>query len=215
VRWLGVLVPETAHNHRVHPTAGARHFAVNRNAVGGAPAAGDAERSADKRMKTQVLISVLCASVTCGLSGLRAQERSSWDDYIPRTLQSVIDQHAESARNTDSLYTGDNFPSRATVTYTGQKRALPAKRAEFLGTYFTKVLHQPQLAAYFKSEILVREGARELWVPIQESLLPSLSSEVAAGGQVTVLAIWLGAFRQGKSVEWVFAINEFEASGSG
>ena len=166
-------------------------------------------------MKTRVLVAILCASVICTLSGLRAQERSSWDDYIPRTFQSVIDQHAESARSTDFLFTGDNFPSRATVTYTGQKRTLPAKRAEFVVKYFKNVLHQPEHAALFKSEILVREGARELWVPIQESLLPSLSSEVAAGGQVTLFAIWLGAFRQGKSVEWVFAINEFEASGSG
>lgn len=110
-------------------------------------------------MKTWVLVTFFCVSVVWALSGLRAQERSSWDDYVPRTLQSVIDQHAESARSTDVLYTADNFPSRSTVTYAGQKRTLSGKRADFLVKYFTKVLRQPQLAALFKSEILVREGS--------------------------------------------------------
>jgi hypothetical protein len=166
-------------------------------------------------MKRTNLIAVACACVALALRGpaLAAEEGSTWDRYVPRTFKSIIDQHLDSARNVDQLYTGDDFASRITVIYTGQKRPLAGKRSDFLVKVFAKTWHQPELVKLFKSEILVREGGAELWVPLQESLLPSLSAEVAAGGQVMLFATWLGAFRQGDKIEWVFTINEFEAVG--
>src|SRR3954470_1807003 len=61
----------------------------------------------------------------------------SWDEYRPRTLQSIVDLHAQNvaglkAEENARLLTGDNFPSRVTLTYLGKSRPLAGKRKELV-----------------------------------------------------------------------------------
>lgn len=153
------------------------------------------------------------ASVALSLSGVAvsAPEGATWNDYLPRSLESVIEQHQSLATESDPLFTANNFPSRARVIYLGKKRRLPKDRADFVDKYFAHIRGNPDFRGLFKSEVLVREGGREYWLSIQKELLPALKEEVEAGTEVEIYVTWLGGIRAEGTIEWIFTINEFEA----
>ena len=156
------------------------------------------------RLATTILVMVLSSVLA------RAEEESTWDAYVPGSMNAVISQHEADASRTDHYFTSDNFPSRVKVTFLGKKRSLPKERALFLDKYF-KTTGQPEFRKLFKSEVLVKEGAREHWLPIQTDILPSFVEEVRPQTEVEVFVTWFGATRVAGKLEWVFSINEFQA----
>jgi hypothetical protein len=142
-----------------------------------------------------------------------AEEESTWDAYVPRALAAIITQHESDASKTDRYFTSDNFPSRIKVLFLGKKRSLPRERGSFLDQYF-KTVKQPEFRKYFKSEVLVREGTQDYWLPIQGAILPAFENDVKPQTEVEVFVTWLGATRIAGKLEWIFTINEFEATES-
>jgi hypothetical protein len=139
-----------------------------------------------------------------------AEEESTWDAYVPRTIGAVISQHESDAAKTDRYFTSDSFPSRTQVMFLGKKRSLPKERALFLDQYF-KTVKQPEFRKLFKFEVLVREGSQEHWLPIQTDIISAFMDEVKPAGKVEVFVTWFGATRIGGKLEWIFTINEFQA----
>ncbi len=59
----------------------------------------------------------------------------------------------------------------------------------------------------FDQDILVEEGSREYWVPVQKVLVPALEREIEPGDQVEVFAVFIG----GRVPDWIFLVNESDA----
>ena len=154
-------------------------------------------------------IAALLVAVLSALGPADARAQSNWDRYRPSTFASIVEQHKASVEGSGDSYSTQPFPSRVRVTWTGQIRAIDGERKTFLARYFT-MIRRNDLAAFFQREVLVREGERALWVPIQEGLVAHLEKEVAPGKNVLVFATWMGAIKTLLGHEWIFGINEFE-----
>jgi hypothetical protein len=164
-------------------------------------------------MNVNRLLKVIAAFglLALGSSVGRSSEESTWDAYVERTLAAVIKQHESDASKTDRYFTSDNFPSRAKVVFLGKQRSVPKERSSFLDQYF-KSVKQPEFRKLFKSEVLVKEGDQEHWLPVQTELLPAILEEVKPEAEFEVFVTWLGAVRVSGKLEWIFTINEFQVA---
>jgi len=155
------------------------------------------------------------AVLALGASSLSAQTPSKWCQYFPRGLDTIVNQHREAAAQSDISVTGDPFPSRLTLRYTGEGRPLTPDRRDFLGKYF-RFLRQPERADLFAHELQFQaDSGRTYWFPIQETMLPEFQAEVAPGDSSTLFLLWAGVYGpRGGSKDWVFLINEFTSSKS-
>ncbi len=164
-----------------------------------------------KTIKSMVLaITIISLSVIA--FNAESVTKSSWDRYIDRTFQSIIDQHSEAVGEANILHSGNDFASRVTVVYMGKHRLLTVSRARFLDSFFTVFTDKPKIRALYESEVLVREGKRQFWLPIQKELLPYLLEEVKEGQHFIVFATWLGGYKDDKEFEWVFTVTAIDSS---
>jgi hypothetical protein len=170
-------------------------------------------------MKQAVLVLIFLAGLVT-ISSAQTAEKSSWDAYEPRTLQSIIDAHKDSVADLDNsspgpnkmLLSGDSFPSKVCLVYLGKSRSIAGKRKELLESWKKMLKEQvpENLVEMFSTEMLFREGDREFWIAVQKPLLEPLSKEVKVGGPMNGYVIWMGAIRANDHWEWLFAMNEFD-----
>jgi hypothetical protein len=138
-------------------------------------------------------------------------DQSKWDKYQPRTIQSIIDAHNEYLADTDIFLSAESFPSRVTLIFLGKTRPLQDNHAKLV-EYWKKMLRiNDDLVNVFGTEMLFREGDKELWIAVQKPLLDPLPKEVAVGKPFTAYIIWMGAIKDRSHWEWLFAMNEFDA----
>ena len=150
----------------------------------------------------------------------RAQtlNENHWEDYEPRTIQSVIEIHRNSdvfkdmkSKKKAMLLTGDNFPSQVKLIYLGQKRPISGYRKVLLDAWRKMLRDKAPPDDVFVTEVLFKEGRSERWLAIQEPLLGPLTKEVKQGDTVNAYVIWVGAIKGSQKWEWLFAMNEFVA----
>jgi hypothetical protein len=141
-----------------------------------------------------------------------------WEDYQPRTLQSIVDMHRQWIEDLDRnskkkamLLTGNNFPSLVNLVYLAKSRSLPPNRKILLDAWRRSMSEKAPPPDVFLTEVLFREGTRERWIVVQQPLLDALSKEAKDGQTLTVYVIWVGAIRVSKQWDWLFAMNEFAA----
>jgi hypothetical protein len=172
---------------------------------------------------TQILRTAVLLLTLAALHSEALGQRSSWDRYRIRSVQSVIDQHAENITLLDKnapppkdafLVTGDNFPTRTSLKYLGKVRAISGKRKELLvnvGKSFPTVFF-PSILVAFDTEALFEEKGAKRWIAVQTRILQGLKDDVKRGEEIRAYVIWLGAVRDGKKWEWLFAMNKFETA---
>jgi hypothetical protein len=165
--------------------------------------------------RTILLVCILPLAVS-----IRGQDKkqSQWDDYKPRTLQSLIEMFSDEpgrlpATKTDIVFPGD-FPSQVKLVYLGKSRPLSTKKKELL-TQWAKSRHPegPQrIVELFPTEFLFQEGTVEHWVAVQRPLLTSIPKEVKRGQIFNAYVMLIGTIHKvGEQREWLFVMNEFDA----
>jgi hypothetical protein len=150
-------------------------------------------------------------------TSIRAQNNENhWNEYQPRTLESIIQIHDQDIHDLDSdskkkamLLTGDSFPSRTVLVYTGKFRPLPADKQKLLSAWRLMLKSAAPPDDEFKTEVLFREGKKNHWIAVQNVLLKALPDEVKPGKSVTGYIVWIGAIRSRKDWQWLFAMNDF------
>lgn len=68
-----------------------------------------------------------------------------------------------------------------------------------------------EIVDLFETELLFKENGVEYWLPVQKQVIPYFAQELKKGDQVTLFLIWIGAYKNAGSWDWVFLVNEFEA----
>jgi len=160
----------------------------------------------------RVLLS-LAALLLLG-SAATAQAQENRDNYQPRTLSQIIEQHRVIAANGTSgislLFSADVFPSRVKVTYMGDKRAIPASRKEFIAEWAKTRKLDRGTVDLFEDELLFKEGPTEYWLPVQKQVVPFFAEELKNGDVVELYLMWIGSRTENGATDWVFLVNEFK-----
>lgn len=127
--------------------------------------------------------------------------------YAPSTISTFIEKNG-------SLVVGDgNFTNQlkqlaaeTRVTYTGEFRPIDGSRKKLIGNYFLTI-QRPDLASMFEQEILVLEGDKIYWLPIDKFVFNRLKNNVGPNVQISISYVWLGTVKTDAGREWVFAVR--------
>ena len=146
---------------------------------------------------------------------LRAQ--SSWDRYKPGTLAAIMEQHDSviraswNGKNPSEHFSGDNFPTVASVIYEGTARPIDPDRLSLVRSWGKTFRRDSTIAQEFHREYLFQEGKQLLWLPVQDTVASFFTKELHPGQRVKLYVMWLGAYYAGRDITWAFVVNEFEA----
>lgn len=153
-------------------------------------------------------------------SGPRTGNLKQWDEgvlkgferYQWRTLKEIIQDHSEgdALKRSDIILTGDTFPSRVKLTYTGQQRALSSERKRHVEMVKESFKIDPKVIAKYETEMLFMEGKDEYWLLVQKELFPFFEKEIQKGETVVIYAEWVGANKFAGKWDWIFFVHEFQ-----
>jgi hypothetical protein len=135
-----------------------------------------------------------------------AKAEFNYESYKPYSIAKAIVDHPHIPEADWTIEAG-SFKYRVSVVYTGRQRNIKPDVKTLIEKWGKALGKNTSFVSLFKHEVLVREAAKEYWLPIQEPLLPSVSAELKAGSQVDFYIARVGSTKK----EWVFIINEFEA----
>jgi hypothetical protein len=165
-------------------------------------------------------LTALCVSAALSACCI-AQKADQWDSYQPRTLASVIkinkplceemDSSPESQGKKKILLTGDNFPSKVTLTYEGKSRPLVGPLRDVLVAWAKSTGRSEDMTQVFATEGLFEENGAHFWIALQKPLVDPLAKEVKAGQHFNAYVMWMGSIKVEDHWEWLFAMNEYDA----
>jgi hypothetical protein len=150
-------------------------------------------------------------------SGLRAQHiEDPWARYTLGTLAAIVKRESatileEPSQVQSIVVSAETYPTRATVVYTGQTRALSVDHRRVLVGWMRSFLRDTALAAQYSREILVREKRHEWWLPVQDVTLAAIRREAKSGRTIVLFTQWMGALVRNERIDWVFAVMTMES----
>ncbi len=136
---------------------------------------------------------------------LAASPGAGREAYRPTTLARALERCQARAAGRDVAFARDAYLVHA--VFAGGKRPVPAERRSFLDRWARSMGARPGVASLYAEEILLREGTRELWLPVQAPVLSRIEKELRPGDAADLGVLWAGV-RQG---DCVFLVNEIEA----
>ena len=149
-------------------------------------------------------------------------QRPSYDDslqwarYKPGSLREYVRLKTPAALDglqaTDTTFViGARNPIRARVVFLGQTRPMPSTRTQLLGGWFrSQQMDSARVLALFKREVLVREGKRRFWLPVQEVTWTNTQELWARNRPIVVLVQAVGARVVDRIPDWVFVVMTVE-----
>jgi hypothetical protein len=159
-----------------------------------------------------------CAGNVKGFVALTPENEGStikgYERYRPRTLLEIIREHSDPKilqKNDGSMIlTGDTFPSKVRVIYTGESRKISQSKKQHLDMLVKSFNVDPKVIDQYGTELLFMEGEDEHWLPVQARLHSFFQTEMKKGEEAILYAEWVGAKKVGGKWEWVFIVQEFQ-----
>ena len=88
--------------------------------------------------------------------------QSDWHTYPARTIANIIEMHSgEVSNKSDVIISGDPFPSKTIVTYTGKRRPVGEYTKYFINLWVQTRNVPPENANMLVEEYLFRETDKE------------------------------------------------------
>lgn len=159
-----------------------------------------------------------CAGKIKGFAALTAENEGGtikgYERYRPRTFLEIIKEHSDPKtlqKNEGSMIlTGDTFPSKVRVIYTGESRKISPSKKQHLDMLVKSFNVDQKVIDKYGTEMLFMEGEDEHWLPVQDGLQSYFQNELKKGEEVILYAEWVGAKKVGGKWEWVFIVQEFQ-----
>jgi hypothetical protein len=98
------------------------------------------------------------------------------------------------------------YKYRVLCNYTNIQRPISEKRKTAIKIWMDVLRINPKLASLYQREILVSEGMRVYWIPIQETFFPYLQKVLGKNDTIELFIILIGKVES----EFVFVATEFE-----
>jgi len=140
-----------------------------------------------------------------------------WARYKPGSLGALIREKTPvwlsdiPAKGT-TFAIGGQYPTRARVVFLGKTRPLPPTRTQFIGAWVRSQLRMDSASvlALYKREVLVREGQRHFWLPVQEKAWANQKDLWARNRPIVVLVQLVGVKVVDRIPDWVFLVMTVE-----
>jgi len=140
-----------------------------------------------------------------------------WTRYKPGSLGGIIRQKTPiwlsdiHAKGT-TFAIGGRYPTKARVVFLGETRPLPSTRTQFIGAWVRSQLRMDSatVLARFKREVLVREGKRHFWLPVQEDAWINEKELWVRNRPIVVLVQLVGVKVVDRIPDWVFLVMTVE-----
>jgi hypothetical protein len=110
------------------------------------------------------------------------------------------------------IVSGDRVGLRLRLIYAGESRPISDVHREMFQRWRFNMGLPNTVDSLFTTECLFREDTLQVWLPVQEAVRLHLQSEFKAGDELTVLASYVGALKRERSFDWLFVVNEYDAS---
>ena len=158
------------------------------------------------RVLTTCLAIVAFAATALGQEGFA--------HYPIRPLVSLVAEHDTPEQKTvDFVISANPFPSKTAVFVTGERRAIPKAKMDFIKLWFETRGLPPERAEILENEYRFREGEKEYWLPVLKPLEPFLDKELKKGDGAVLYYFFLGGYSKTER-EWVFVVEEFQKVGA-
>jgi hypothetical protein len=160
------------------------------------------------------LLTLVPVRITCQTTSY--DDSLVWARYKPGSLGAIIRQKTPiwlsdiPAKGT-TFAIGGQYPTRARVVFLGETRPLPSTRTQFIGAWVrSQLLDSASVLARFKREVLVREGTRRFWLPVQEKAWANEKELWARNRPIVVLVQLVGVKVVDRIPDWVFLVMTVE-----
>ena len=147
--------------------------------------------------------------LTC-LPGRARAQCASWDCYTPRTLAAIIGQHGWLAVQQLAIgdsavgVSGDPYPTRAALTFTGAKRPMLAAKRALVNAMLRATSRDSLAGGGYHTEYCFREADQTFWIPLQDESVAWVETHLRPGDSVTLFVIFLGDVTARRHTEWLF-----------
>jgi hypothetical protein len=154
--------------------------------------------------------------LTLAGQSLSYDDSLKWARYQPGSLREYIRQKTPAALDGmpakgKVFVIGARNPIRARVVFLGQTRPMPSTRTQLLGGWFrSQQMDSASVLALYKREVLVREGNRRFWLPVQEVTWANTQELWARNRRIVVLVQAVGARVVDRIPDWVFVVMTVE-----
>lgn len=170
---------------------------------------------------TMLLILILSSSLFA---------QTDWHTYPVRSIAELINQHSgKTSDSGDIIISGNPFPSKTTVIYTGKSRPVSQDTKNFISLWVATRNVPPENADMLVEEFLFKEKNKEYWIPVLKTMTPVFRRELKEGDEIIVYYFFLGGYnlkkiqekdtsrKEPKSVaedkiDWIFAVETFQKS---
>jgi hypothetical protein len=145
--------------------------------------------------------------------------QGSWDRYQSRTLSelAVLTEELVAGLEEGNIYLEVSpdyqYPSRVPAIFMGSFQDTPELKLFVITTWmrtFAPNMTEDEVVELFSKEVLIREGTKEYWLPIQNSLIPIMEEELSAGDEIELLLVWIGAITEAENINRIYLVNAFE-----
>jgi hypothetical protein len=103
----------------------------------------------------------------------------------------------------------EQYPTRAQVTFAGERRPLTALHSRMLETYGR--MNNQSLRPLYNWELMFGERDQAYWVPVQDNMVQAIASEVGSGDSLMVFVVLIGGDVRPDTTDWLLAMTEFQS----
>ena len=131
--------------------------------------------------------------------------------YSERTFGEVIDAHAQDF-SVDADFainvaiSAIPFKYKSKVRFSRVLREIPQERLAVIKGWGASLQQPADFVESYRREFLVDDDGMEIWLPMQEQILPFMGNELAAGDEFYVYYVVAGKYQN----QWIFLGTEFQ-----
>jgi hypothetical protein len=137
-------------------------------------------------------IKSLFATMTCMVSFAVQPQASGWERYQPSTFSKVFAELDKYKQTGELTVAPGTAAFSVDMHFTGKLRSIEKATIGFIDLWKTTYNIQANVKAIYTHEACFIDSGKELWFPIQSSLIQDLQSELPKGGMANIKIAWLG-----------------------
>lgn len=130
-----------------------------------------------------------------------------YKSYIETSFKKILSTHkGDFDSDIDIGISAVTFKYNSKIKFTNKFRELSKTRKIFLSQWAKALGHPIKFIEQYKSEFLVKSGQVEIWIPMQEQVIPYMNKEIITNQEFNLYYIFVGA----KKGKLVFLGTEFK-----
>ena len=132
--------------------------------------------------------------------------------YTEKTFSEVIDTHTQDFTvdadiAIERAVSAIPFKYRSKIQFSRVLRDIPQERLDFIKGWGVSLQQPVDFVETYRREFLIEVDGMEIWLPMQEQILPFMGNELVVGDEFYVFYVVAGKYQD----QWIFLGTEFQA----